>query len=52
MFDYSVENGMRTRLRKWRFMAQGAYWDNIGFRQGLYRDNGKEHWEHYLGFRV
>ena len=30
----------------------GIHWKHIGDILGLYRDNGKENGNHYLGFRV
>ena len=33
-------------------MQNGSYYSILGYILGLYRDNGKENGNYYLGFRV
>ena len=39
-----------NRASHWGYI--GLYWDDIGGILELYRDNGKENGNYYLGFRV
>ena len=33
-------------------MVSGTHWGNFGVLLGLYRDNGKENGNYYLGFEI